>query len=306
MNKYLVSFIMPCYNEKKEYFRAAVESVLNQTYRNIELIIILDKPDNEILKKEAERFLTLDRRVRFYINEKNLGLVGTLNYGIKLVKGQIIARFDSDDIAHPDRIEKQIKYIDKYDIVSTNFAFISSNGEIIRHRVFPSSENEVKDYLLNNADCMYHTTWLIKKKVYEALSCYRNIGPFEDYDLLLRALQEGFKLINISEELNYVRVNPIGISYSNKVLQHLGSEYIRNNFFRINTITKSDISDYINSDIGKLHSEEYTKFYKLTSKIYSSKNIVEYYFRLIMYGPYMAIFNYYGRRKIALKFGIKF
>lgn len=180
MNKYLVSFIMPCYNEKKEYFRAAVESVLNQTYRNIELIIILDKPDNEILKKEAERFLTLDRRVRFYINEKNLGLVGTLNYGIKLVKGQIIARFDSDDIAHPDRIEKQIKYIDKYDIVSTNFAFISSNGEIIRHRVFPSSENEVKDYLLNNADCMYHTTWLIKEKVYEALSCYRNIGPFED------------------------------------------------------------------------------------------------------------------------------
>lgn len=301
MENRLVSVIMPCYNEKKEYFVEAVQSILNQSYKNIELIIILDKPDNEILMYEAENFARQDKRVRFYINEKNLGLVGTLNYGIGLVKGEIIARFDSDDIAHLKRIEKQIKYIDEYDIVSTNFAFISSKGKIIRHRVFPSTLEEVKNYLLKNADCMYHTTWMLKKEVYEILNCYRNIGPFEDYDLLLRSLKAGFKLINLKEELNYVRVNPIGISYTNKVLQHLGSEYLRENYHNIDKINGEAIKNYLKSPVGKKHTEEYIDFYRLTSKIYGSKNRLEYCFRLLIYGSYLAVFNYYGRRKINLK-----
>lgn len=301
MENRLVSVIMPCYNEKKEYFVEAVQSILNQSYKNIELIIILDKPDNEILMYEAENFARQDKRVRFYINEKNLGLVGTLNYGIGLVKGEIIARFDSDDIAHLKRIEKQIKYIDEYDIVSTNFAFISSKGKIIRHRVFPSTFEEVKNYLLKNADCMYHTTWMLKKEVYEILNCYRNIGPFEDYDLLLRSLKAGFKLINLKEELNYVRVNPIGISYTNKVLQHLGSEYLRENYHNIDKINGEAIKNYLKSPVGKKHTEEYIDFYRLTSKIYGSKNRLEYCFRLLIYGSYLAVFNYYGRRKINLK-----
>ena len=301
MENRLVSVIMPCYNEKKEYFVEAVQSILNQSYKNIELIIILDKPDNEILMYEAENFARQDKRVRFYINEKNLGLVGTLNYGIGLVKGEIIARFDSDDIAHLKGIEKQIKYIDEYDIVSTNFAFISSKGKIIRHRVFPSTLEEVKNYLLKNADCMYHTTWMLKKEVYEILNCYRNIGPFEDYDLLLRSLKAGFKLINLKEELNYVRVNPIGISYTNKVLQHLGSEYLRENYHNIDKINGEAIKNYLKSPVGKKHTEEYIDFYRLTSKIYGSKNRLEYCFRLLIYGSYLAVFNYYGRRKINLK-----
>lgn len=301
MGNRLVSVIMPCYNEKKEYFIEAVQSILNQSYKNIELIIILDKPDNDILMNEAENFVRKDKRVRFYINEKNLGLVGTLNYGIGLVKGDIIARFDSDDVAHLKRIEKQIKHIDEYDIVSTNFALISSKGKIIRHRVFPSTLEEVRNHLLKNADCMYHTTWMIKKEVYKTLNCYRNIGPFEDYDLLLRALKAGFKLINIKEELNYVRVNPIGISYTNKVLQHLGSEYLRENYHNIDKIDAEAINNYLKSPVGKKHTEEYIDFYRLTSKIYSSKNRLEYFFRLLIYGSYLAVFNYYGRRKINLK-----
>lgn len=250
---------------------------------------------------QARKYATLDKRIKFYVNNSNLGLVGTLNYGIKLANGSIIARFDSDDIAHEQRIEEQLKYINEYDVISTNFAFISSQGNIIRHRVFPSSEKDVKKYLLKNADCMYHTTWLIKKVVYEKLGFYRNIGPFEDYDFLLRALKQGFRLINLERELNYVRINPIGISYTNKVLQHLGSEYLRNNFNKINDIKKIDIENYLNSATGKEHSKEYMKFCKITSNIYSSKNIVEFYIKLLLLGPYLVFFNYYGRRKIVLK-----
>ena len=298
MKNYLVSVIMPCYNEKKEHFIEAIESILKQTYKNLELMIILDNPENDLLKEIALEFTDFDDRVKFYINDKNLGLVGTLNRGVSLASGDIIVRLDSDDIAKSNRIEEQIKYIDKYDIVSSNFAFISNFGVVIRHRKFPSDCNEIEIYLKTRADCMYHTTWMLKKSIYYKLGLYRNIGPFEDYDFLLRALSRKLKLYNHKMELNYVRINPIGISYNNKVLQHLGSEYLRENYYRINSIEENDIKNYINSELGKKRANEYIKFYKITTKVYSSKNLFIYYFRLILYGPYLAVTNYYGRKKV--------
>lgn len=301
MNK-LISVIMPCFNEKKEFFEKAVDSVLNQTYKNLELIIVLDNPHNEILKHVALEYSQQDSRIRFYVNNKNLGLVNNLNYAITLAKGDIIGRLDADDVASKNRFEEQIKYIEEYDIISSNFAFINEAGNLIRHRVFPSEFIDVKRYLLYNADCMYHTTWLIKKEVYYKLNFYRDIGPFEDYDLLLRALKHGFKLYNNKEELNYVRINPIGISITNKVLQHLGSEYIRENANVIDSINKDDIESYLSSEIGKKHTDEYKRFCKITAKFYSSKNTVEFYLKLVLCGWYIALFNYYGRKKIINRF----
>lgn len=294
----LISVIMPCYNEKKEFFEQAVDSILNQTYKNFELLIILDNPKNEILKNAGVNYEKLDKRVRFYINKNNLGLAKTLNYGITLSKGEIIGRLDSDDISTKNRFEEQLKYIEEYDIVSSNFAFINSKGNVIRHRIFPSEFKDVKTHLLKKADCMYHTTWLLKKEVYYKLNFYRDIGPFEDYDFLLRALNSGFKLYNHRKELNYVRINPIGISLNNKFLQHLGSEYLRENINKINDITKDEIINYINSEVGQKHLSEYKKFTKFTSKIYSSNSTIEFYFKLLLYGPLLALFNYYGRKKI--------
>lgn len=298
----LISVIMPCFNEKKEFFEEAVDSILNQTYKNLELIIVLDNPHNEILKHVALEYSNQDNRVRFYVNDKNLGLVNNLNHAITLAKGDIIGRLDADDIASKNRFEEQIKYIEEYDIVSSNFAFISEEGSIIRHRVFPSEFIDVENYLLKNADCMYHTTWLIKKEVYYKLNFYRNIGPFEDYDLLLRALKQGFKLFNTKDELNFVRINPDGISITNKVLQHLGSEYIREHADEIDSITKDNIKSYLSSEIGKKHIDEYKRFCKITSKFYSSKSTVEFYLKLVLYGWYLALFNYYGRKKIINRF----
>ena len=230
--------------------------------------------------------------------------LNNLNYAITLAKGDIIGRLDADDVASKNRFEEQIKYIGEYDIVSSNFAFINEMGNIIRHRVFPSEFVDVKKYLLNNADCMYHTTWLIKKNVYYKLKFYRDIGPFEDYDFLLRALKHNFRLYNHEKELNYYRLNPRGISSNNKILQHLGSEYIREHADEIERITKEDIDAYLSSEIGKEHAEAYKKFTYITSKFYSSKNTTEFYLRLLKYGWYIALFNYYGRKKIINKFKI--
>ena len=102
----LVSVIMPCYRESVFFFKTAVESILRQTYRNLELILILDDPDNLGLQQEGMQYAETDSRVRFYVNERNLKLAATLNRGLELAEGEFIARLDADDIAMPARIEK--------------------------------------------------------------------------------------------------------------------------------------------------------------------------------------------------------
>lgn len=298
MKEHLVSVIMPCYKESVSYFMTAVNSVLQQTFKDIELILILDDPNNAELLRLGNSYAKMDSRVRFFVNERNLKLVATLNKGLKLAEGDVIARLDADDIALPDRIEKQMAFVDEYDLISTNFAFINLEGNIIRHRHFPTNDFAIKKYLTKVADCMYHTTWLGKKSTFTELNGYREIGPFEDYDFLLRAVNKHMKLLNLEEELTYYRFNTEGISYNNRLKQHLGSEFIRDNHEIINEIKEKDIDNYLESFIGKKHASEYIKFCSIKNKLYSSKSTSEYLKKLLFYGPYLSVFNYYGRKVV--------
>ena len=106
-NEALVSVIIPCYNAEI-YIEAALMSILQQSYHHLEVIVINDGSTD----KSAEillQFAQQDLRVRYIENEKNLGLIATLNKGIQLAQGKYIARMDADDIALPDRIEKQVE-----------------------------------------------------------------------------------------------------------------------------------------------------------------------------------------------------
>lgn len=298
INKKMISVIMPCYNEDARIFSKAIDSIISQTYTKWELWLILDDPNNKELIKVAREYENSDSRINLYINKKNIGLVKSLNNAIDLVSGEIIARLDGDDIAMPRRFEEQIKYIDEYDVISTDFSFINMNDAVVRTVHYPNNTADIYSYLINIADCMYHTTWMVKKSVYLYLKKYREIGPFEDYDFLLRACNKKIKMYNIPKVLNYYRINPMGISVNNKVLQHLGSEYIRENYNHIELITKDDIDKYMRSDKANNKRISYRTFYKFTAKMYSSNNRFCFFIKMILYGFYLGIFNYYGRKKI--------
>ncbi len=129
MSNPLVSVLIPCYNVEK-FVEESVNSILNQTYTHIEVIAINDCSTDrtgEILYSLAKE----DPRITVISNEENLKLIKTLNKGIKLCSGEYIARMDSDDIALPTRIEKEVDFLEKnkdHDIVSTLFyAFRSEN-----------------------------------------------------------------------------------------------------------------------------------------------------------------------------------
>ena len=110
MNKPLVSVIIPCYNAEK-YVEEAIRSIMTQTYSNLEIIVTDDcSSDNTLMILET--LAAEDSRIKVIKNEKNLKIVKSLNNMIEVAQGKYIARMDADDISLPERIEKQVSFLD--------------------------------------------------------------------------------------------------------------------------------------------------------------------------------------------------
>ena len=126
-----ITVVMPVYREKIEHLRMAIESILDQTWRNIQLIIILDDPNNSLLKNVINDYIEKDSRVLLYINEENMGCPYSKDRGIKLAETEYVAIMDADDIARPFRLEKQIHRIveKQLDIVAGCVRVINDNGD---------------------------------------------------------------------------------------------------------------------------------------------------------------------------------
>ena len=125
-----VSVLMPVYNTEEKYLRDAMESILNQSFKNFEFLIYDDGSTNnasEIIKSYK------DKRIQYISNPQNLGLIKTLNNGLSIAKGEYIARMDSDDISLPTRIEKQVAFMDNnptVGICGTAIEFFPDNREL--------------------------------------------------------------------------------------------------------------------------------------------------------------------------------
>ncbi len=107
----MISVIMSTYNEENMLIRQAVESILNQTYSEFEFIIVLDNPKNIEIANLIQEYASRDKRIVILKNEKNLGLVKSLNKALEISKGEYIMRMDADDISEKDRIEKEYKFL---------------------------------------------------------------------------------------------------------------------------------------------------------------------------------------------------
>ena len=110
----MISVIMSAYNEKAEWFEKSLLSVLNQTFKEIEIILIIDNPNNIDLINIAKKYSEKDKRIKLIINNENRGLVYCLNKGVEVSSYDIVARMDSDDISKKDRLKTQLEYLNKY------------------------------------------------------------------------------------------------------------------------------------------------------------------------------------------------
>lgn len=260
----MISVIMSTYNEKEEYLVKAIESVLSQTYQNFEFVIILDNPENDKLRNILNYYARIEKKIKLIFNENNLGLTASLNKGLKIARGNYIARMDADDIADIFRLEKQLSYLEKYDldIVGSQLRRISESGKVVNECTNKSYDSECVLELLNYDNCIPHPSWLVKKDVYERLKGYKEITACEDYDFLLRAKMAGYKIGIADDILMNYRINTKGISRNNSLRQLLSAHYLQKNMYRIDTVNKTEVDQFVERYNTKNAAEQYEKALK--------------------------------------------
>lgn len=204
MNNPLISIILPTYNWNPKWLTESINSVLNQTYSNFELIIINDASTNNIEETILE-FQKNDKRIIYIKNEKNLQLTKTLNKWIKLSKWEYIARIDDDDIWYDHtKLQKQVDFMEQnpdYWLCGTDTIIIWHNWKVISKIKMRSSDNEIKKNILKSNQ-FTHSSVIIRKKILQEVWWYYNeiYNWAEDYELWLR-LWKNSKLYNINEFL---------------------------------------------------------------------------------------------------------
>lgn len=204
----LISVILPFYNEPETIAVEAIDSILQQTYTNTEIILLLDNPENEVLKRLIFKYAAHDTRVKVYINEKNVGLPKTLNIGIDLATGEYIARMDGDDISVAERLNKQLRYLllnPNIDLIGSNTYVINEEGNLVGEYHKLKSDYSQKMMLRYVGINMIHPTWFGRANLFKKCR-YRNFSHCEDYDFMLRAYALGYKFNNIQENLLFCRI----------------------------------------------------------------------------------------------------
>lgn len=191
-----ISVIMSVYNGER-YLREAIDSILNQTFKDFEFIIVDDgSTDNSLSIIQSYR----DKRLKLIKNEKNIGLTKSLNNALKTAGGEFIARQDADDISLPDRLEEQIRFLVQHPdvaLLGTGVFAINEEGKLLR-RETPLS-NPVKKLWQHNQ--FVHGSVTLKKKVIDELGPYHELFRYsQDYELWLR-IAKSYQVANLTQPL---------------------------------------------------------------------------------------------------------
>lgn len=282
MENDLVSILMCVYDEKDEYIVKAIESIINQTYKNMEIIIVCDNPTNSRIKKLLGQYKIKDNRIKIIINKENIGLSLSLNKAISVSNGKYIARMDADDISILDRIKFQKEYLidNGFDIIGSGVVCINEDGETINvlNRYPTTSKRFLKKILYSN--CMPHPTWFGKREVFINNNGYRNIPYAEDFDFILRGLKLGYRMGNIKKVLLKYRIRDNSISKSNGLKQYITFCELLNYYKKDDLKDIEKIQKLINKEISKLNNlqcEDYQKassYFLISSNKFSNKNVI--------------------------------
>lgn len=209
MKKPKISVVMPAYNAEK-YIAEAIESILNQTYKNFEFIIVDDCSSDrtpEIIKRYAKK----DKRIRYFRNKKRLGCTCSLNVGLRKSKGEYIARMDSDDISLPKRFIEQLKLISKgFDVVGSNIIFIDKDGNEERMGIYSKNIGKI----IKIKSPLAHPSVMFKRSFLEKVGYYNEkLKTAQDYDLWIRFYLSDAKLGVVNKILLKYRQHPKTIKY---------------------------------------------------------------------------------------------
>lgn len=224
----LISVIMCTYNESEGELRHAIESALIQTHRTLELLIVLDNPDNLMIRRVVHEYAAKDDRIRIIANEKNLGVAESTNIAWKQAKGKYIAKLDADDVAMPQRLEIEFCELKRkgLDLVAASKRNVNEDGVDVGLFVNNLNPSQMEK-LLPYDNLITQSTVLMRKQVLVELGGYINLPSCEDYDLWLRMLSCGYKMGIMPDILVDYRVRSNSITRSDYYKQYLSDKFVR-------------------------------------------------------------------------------
>lgn len=227
VNTIQISVLMPVYNGER-FLRVAIDSILSQSFTLFEFILLndgsTDESENIILSYK-------DERIVYVKNERNLGLIATLNNGIELCNGKYIARMDADDISLPDRFKRQFEFMESNStcaVLGTNYINFFDSFEV--NLFGPETNDEIKTHLLFSC-CVCHPSVFIRKESLKKLDVYYNkdYKHVEDYELWTRLIANS-TIYNLQVPLLKYRHHTAQVSNTNRIEQINTSNKLRANY----------------------------------------------------------------------------
>ena len=211
----LVSVIIPYYR-KKQYISRTLKSVINQSYKKLEIIIIYDDDNKEELKF-IKQITLKDKRIKILVNQKNLGVGPSRNKGIKKSRGEYIAFLDADDFWLKDKIKNQISFMKRKEITfsHTTYSIVDSQNLII-------SKRNAKNFLRLNdliKSCDIGLSTVMIKKTHLKNNKFPNLKTKEDFVLWLKLLSKNVRIYGIDK--NLAQWNKTKNSLSSSLIQKL-------------------------------------------------------------------------------------
>lgn len=209
------------YNTKETLLKKSIESIIKQSYKNLELIIIDDGSSTDVKRIVDD---INDKRIKIIVNKANMGFVYSLNKALNKAKGSYVARMDTDDYSHPDRLKRQKEYLDKHPeiaVVGANVEFYDEKG-VWGKSSYPQKID--RDQMLRTSP-LAHPTIMARRNILLAEGGYPNYTRCEDYALWIKLFSDGYKLANLDDCLLDYRLSKN--DYQKKSLQK------RKDFFRM-------------------------------------------------------------------------
>lgn len=201
-----VTVIIPTYKRSVEFLSRAVKSVIDQTYKNIEIIVIDDSPSNYIERDNIKKYMDsiVNQDIKYYQNEKNMGGSLARNRGIELATGEYISFLDDDDEYMPEKIEKQIKFMlyGGNDLSFSNMIMYNSSGIVVDFREYtdiPAFDNES----LLHYHLMHHMTgtptFMFKTNKLREIGGFEDAKMGQEFYLMLKSIEKGLSIGYIPE-----------------------------------------------------------------------------------------------------------
>lgn len=204
---YKLSVIMATYNDNIDFLHQCIESVLNQTVKNFELIVVVEPEEVNI--DYLQNLPARNHNVKILKNKSRLGVSGSRNRGILESSGEYIAIVDGDDYCDMTRFEKQILILNnnpEISIVGSNIYLVDKNNNVVGSRYFPELHKNIRRAFLVKQP-VFNPTIMVRKKDFDQLGLFdEKFTKAEDFELWLRFLAAGKKMYNLQEKLIYYRI----------------------------------------------------------------------------------------------------